>query len=138
MIFTPQEPVKYFHQIYGPLQEAIDNSGKYVAIGQPLRDIVEGSMKLYIIRDDDTDDFKGFALVEILDLSNGPWLNIPFAWAKDGSYDEFFDFMKSLAWEHGMNGVKFISSRPGFEKKAEQYGWKKGFTEWIVEDFRGK
>jgi hypothetical protein len=80
----------------------------------------------------------GFALAEPLYTAQGPWVNIPFAYCESGlNYEEFFNEIGEMARVRGMAGVKFISYRNGFERLAEKYGWKKGYTEYIVKDFRG-
>jgi len=136
MIRKAEEPCKYFHQIRAGLEKAISHSGGYVSIGQIFDALNADQWQLYIITDD-YNEYVGFGIVEVLNTSNGPWLNLPFVYSSDGLYAEFFGFMGKLAEENGLNGVKFVSSREGFERKAKEFGWRKGFTEWIVEDFRG-
>ena len=135
MIVEALEPEKYFHTIWDGLQEAMSHSGGYVTIGQILDQVRHGNWKLFMVLEDNG-DYVGFGIVEPLSLANGLWLNVPFAYARNGLYQEFFSHMKEIAYKTGMSGIKFVSGRPGFEKVAEKYGWKKGFTEWIVEDFR--
>jgi hypothetical protein len=137
MIIKAEQPQKYFLIIHEGLEKAMSHSGGYVTVGQIHQALRENVWWLYMVLDDDG-DYVGFGIAEPLALANGTWLNIPFAYAKDGLYDEFFFHMREVALDNGMVGIKFVSSRPGFEKIAKRNGWKPGFVEYIVEDFRGR
>ncbi len=137
MITEPLKPYRFFNIIREGLEAAIANSGSYVTVGQVFQGILDKHWQLYIFHDDYGAEYVGFGISELLPTANGTWLNVPFAYAKDDMYMEFFSYLSDIAVENGMTGVKFVSSRPGFSKKAKEFGWKKGFTEWIVTDLRG-
>lgn len=134
MIHCPEEPWKYYNKIRSGLVEAAKNSGNYVTVGQIFESITRGDWKLYLFNDS-SGDYTGFAIVEPLPTALGVWANVVFAYSKTNMYLEFFGKLSKEAYENGFCGVKFISSRPGFQRVAEKYKWKKGFTEWIVSDF---
>jgi hypothetical protein len=136
MIQQSLEPSRHFHLIREGLEEAISNSGNYVSIGQIFQSLSEGQCTLWVFRNENTHEYIGFGITEKMQTANGIWLNVPFAYAKEDMYNEFFSHLSDIAHEFGMTGVKFVSSREGFSKKAKEFGWKKGFTEWIVSDFR--
>ncbi len=137
MITTPTEPHKFFNIIREGLEAAIAKSGDYVSVGQVFQGLQFGDNVLYMFWEEDTSMYLGFGISELLHTANGTWINVPFAYAKDDMYMEFFSYLSEIAVENGMTGVKFVSSREGFSKKAKEFGWKKGFTEWIVTDLRG-
>jgi hypothetical protein len=137
MIQQALEPARYFNLIHGGLAEANRNSGEYVSIGQIYDALLSGNWTLWIFRNENSNEYIGFGITEEMHTANGIWINVPFSYSTENMYTEFFTFLADKAHEMGMVGVKFISSRPGFEKKAKEFGWKKGFTEWIVTDFRG-
>ena len=138
MVNIAPNPAIYFNMIREGLEEALENSGGYATVGQVFQALESGEWTLWMFSDDDKGEYVGFGITEKLPTASGTWLNVPFAYAKDNMYGEFFGYLESIAYERGMTGVKFISSRPGFERRAKEYGWRKGFTEWIVADFRGK
>lgn len=135
MIKEAENPSFYYHIIRPWLEEALAHSGNYVTVGQVFDALNMGTWTLYMVYGEDKWPI-GFGIVELLNTANGTWLNVPFAYAKNGSYVEFFEHLCDLAYGRGMTGVKFVSGRAGFEKRAKEFGWKKGFTEWIVRDFR--
>lgn len=113
----------------------MEHSGGYVTVGQVEDALRQGMWDLWIVGDGEG-EYLGFGIAERMPRANGMWLNIPFAYSKDGLYLQFFAKMNEVAYSEGMNGVKFVSGRPGFERVAEKYGWKPGFREYIVSDFR--
>jgi hypothetical protein len=134
MIRLVRDPQEYFLLIRDGLLEAMKHSGGYVSIGQIHQALREGVWRLYLVTGED-EEYLGFGIVEPLPLNNGTWLNVPFAYCKDGLYGEFFDHLTGVALKEGFVGVKFVSGRPGFSKIAERYGWKTGFVEYIVKEF---
>jgi hypothetical protein len=134
MIFKSEEPWTWFHIIREGLEEAMEHSGGYVTIGQIHDALRQGIWDLYIVSDGEG-EYLGFGIVERMSRANGMWLNVPFAYSKDGLYLQFFSKMNQIAYDEGMNGVKFVSGRKGFERIAEKYGWDFGFREYIVSDF---
>lgn len=135
MITISDNPKQYFQLIRSGLIEANANSGEYNTIGNIYEALNTGQWVLHMFWSDDN-EYLGFGMTEAISTANGPWVNVPFAYSKCNMYDEFFSHVQELAYDDGFTGVKFISCRPGFEKKAKDLGWKKGFTEWIVKDFR--
>ena len=134
MILKTDDPKSWFHKIRPGLQAAIRKSGGYISIGDILMNIMRGEWFLYLVMSVDN-EYVGFAVVEYLPLANGLWLNIPFAYAQGDAVVEFLNYASEYAREEGLSGVKFISSRPGFERVAKSNGWKRGFQEFIVADF---
>ena len=133
MIHKSENPSRWFHTIRPGLQAAIRKSGGYISIGEILMRVAGGEWELYIVERDE--DYIGFAIVEYLALANGMWLNIPFAYAQGDAVEDFLEYASHVAADGGMAGVKFISSRPGFERVAKAHGWKRGFQEFIVADY---
>jgi len=125
----------WFNTIRHGINVTIDNSGGYVSPGDVYRQLREGNWMLYIMMHDG--DYVGFTILELLDSAKGQWVNIPFAYATTDMYEEFFDHIIEQADLNGMAGIKFVSSREGFERVAKKRGWKRGFTEYIVKDFTG-
>jgi hypothetical protein len=136
MIVESLQPEEHFHLIWDGLEEAISHSGGYVTVGQVHDQLRMRNWRLFLVYSEG--EYAGFGIAEPLPLANGMWLNIPFAYATNGLYLEFFAHMAEISRENGMAGVKFVSGRSGFERVAKKYGWKPGFREYIVEDFRGK
>lgn len=134
MIVEEHEPQKRYKIIREGLLEAISNSGDFVCIGQVYDAINRGEWTLFTFWDER--EYVGFGIVELLNSANGAWLNVPFAYSKCNMYNEFFSQLSEIALDKGCSGVKFISSRPGFERRAKEFGWQKGFQEWIVYDLR--
>lgn len=132
---STETATSWFNVIRDGLNDAINMSGGYVNCGDVFRHVREGLWMLYIVMEDG--EYVGFGTVELLDSAVGQWVNIPFAYSKKGVTKEFFNHIVEQAEANGMAGVKFVSGRPGFERVAKDMGWKKGFTEYIVKDFRG-
>ncbi len=125
----------WFNTIRHGINIAIENSGGYVSSGDVFRQLTDGNWMLYIGMEDN--DYVGFAVVEFLDSAKGKWVNVPFASTSTDMYDTLFSHLIEQADLNGMAGVKFVSSRKGFERVAEKHGWRMGFTEYIVKDFTG-
>ena len=134
--YSGDEAINRFNLIRHWLADVLDKSSGYTTMADVWRLLSERHATLWLLFSNEN-DLIGFATTEPLMTTHGPWVNIPFAYCKGGDYKEFFDRISLVAYERGMTGVKFISYRDGFKRVAEKYGWKRGYTEYIVSDFRG-
>lgn len=132
---SPDTVRKWFLVIHGDLCEAIENSGGYATPGFVFDMLENGTWILYIFYRDT--EYAGFGIIESIKTAKGDYINVPFAYSSGGLTEEFFNVICKDARDNGYVGVKFVSSRPGFEKIAKKLGWKKGFTEYIVQEFMG-
>lgn len=133
---TGQDAIGFFNQLRPWIERVLINSANYSTIGDVWRMLAEERATLLLGY---SGFMVGFAFAEPLHTAFGPWINIPFAYCESElDYNEFFDEIGKMADERGMAGVKFISYRKGFEKLAEKHGWERGYTEYIVKDFRGR
>jgi len=134
--FSGDEAIAKFNVIRPWLETVIEKSANYSTIGDVWHMLSKRTATLWLLYSNEMKVI-GFAMTEPLMTAQGPWVNIPFAYCEGGDYEQFFNKIGNVAYERGMTGVKFISYREGFKKVAERYGWKPGYTEYVVKDFRG-
>jgi len=132
-----EDAVGRFNLIRPWLEIVLQKSAGYTTIGEVWSLLAQSKATLWLLFPNDRNPPIGFAITEPLMTAHGPWVNVPFAYCVDGDYEDFFNRIIDIAYERGMTGVKFISYREGFKKVAEKYGWKTGYTEYVVKDFRG-
>lgn len=117
------------------LKDALDHSHSLVEYEGIIKNIENGVFGLWIISNDNL--YVGFVITEVMKEDKGNWINIAWMYAKPGHspYEPAYKAIVPLAKELGFAGVKFISSREGFERVAKKLGYKKRFVEYVVEDF---
>lgn len=135
--FNGEAAIRQFNRIRPWLQTVLEKSANYATIGDVWDMLANERATLWLGFEDHT-KLVGFAVTEPIRTAQGPWVNIPFAYCEgDLDYDWFFGRISVVSKWRGMAGVKFISYRNGFDRVAKQHGWEKGYTEYIVSDFRG-
>lgn len=133
-------------QVYGPrvpeiwlaleegFQRAIDNSGGYIKPEEVYDNLVGDKWQLFVVADEES--ILGAAITEILVRADGFWCNIPFAFSADPEQDvhgEFLSYLEDRCKGMGFKGIKFISYRPGYQRKAKKLGYSQGYVEYVKE-----
>jgi hypothetical protein len=111
------------------LNQAMNNSDNLVTEEFIKYKVDTGTWSLFVLTKDE--DYAGFAIGEVLDSARGKWYNIPFAYSKYPDVDlhsVFLPYIEDKAKKGGFVGVKFISKRPGYLKKARKHGYETQFV----------
>jgi len=129
-VYAPRIP-EIWKAVEPGFQKAINNSGNYVRVEEVYDNLVGNQWSLFVVGED---RLLGAAATEILVQADGFWCNIPFAFSvnpKEDLHAEFLSYLENRCKKMGFKGIKFISYRPGYKKKAEKLGYKQGFTEYV-------
>lgn len=117
------------------LTAAIVESGDEMYLETLYDQIRNGIFHLWVILKDNV--YAGVIITMFWETDKKRWLDIPFAYTvpelAEGVNVVAFQTLEAFADSLGLNGVKFISSRPGFEKVAPKLGYKKRMVEWVKE-----
>lgn len=126
-----------WHTILPGLEEAIANSAYEVSPERVKEELGAGRWLLWVAQLGGR--YAGFTVTELLNSDKGVWVNLLFSWCDPqtrGAADVWGDGVKQiegLARSMNLRGLKFLSTRKGYEKKAPRYGFTRGFVEWRKE-----
>lgn len=133
----PAERVKDVWDFILPgLERALDKSHNQINADDVKRNLVHNNWTLWVLSNDDN-ELTGIVVLEPIYTRPGLWVNIAFAWMRDADDDSLYTLvyprLEKLCEEENLIGIKYISSRPGFQKVAEKMGFKPRYIEYIKE-----
>jgi hypothetical protein len=125
---------EWWPEVYDGIESALNNSDNLQTMRGIYDYLASGDWVLWLVLEDG--DLLGAALTEILTTAKGLYCNVPFGYSKDPRRDihqYFFPHIEEIARELEFAGVKFISKRPGYARKAKSMGYERGFVEYRKE-----
>ncbi|MHA2064396.1 MAG: hypothetical protein ACXABY_08455 [Candidatus Thorarchaeota archaeon] len=131
---NPPRVPEWWPHIQEGLGRALDNSQNFRTLDSIYDELITGNWILWVVVEEDK--LLGAAITEVLSTERGMYCNIPFAFSLNPRRDihsNFLDYIENSAREYGFKGVKFISSRPGYARRAKKLGYKLGFQEYRKE-----
>jgi hypothetical protein len=117
------------------LVESIAESEGYVSLEQVRQNLATGHWLLWVSQVDAK--MAGFTVTEFHQTARGAYLNLLFTWIDPGArgvaWQQGIERLEGFARSLGLAGIKFYSSRRGYEKRAPAFGYRRGLVEWVKE-----
>ena len=133
-INPPRIPEWWSHVREG-VQLALDNSQNFRSMDSIYDELASGNWVLWVAVD--KDELLGAAITEVISTEQGMYCCIPFAYSADPKRRDvvgiFLEYIEQASQKFGFRGVKFVSSRSGYERRAKALGYTRGFVEYRKE-----
>lgn len=123
----------FLDEVHPDLQECIANSHNEWKMAWLIDALRKGQYGLWVMSEGN--EYKGCLVTEILATNSGTWLNVMFlanhggvAWLR-AALDKMEEEVRAQGWQ----GLKYVTSIPGFAGFAKWAGFKPRFIEYVKE-----